>query len=57
MRAERVFDDPFLLETITADVATRLRNAFERRPAPAATAAAIATAVDRQRPMRTHSPS
>jgi imidazolonepropionase-like amidohydrolase len=52
MRAERVFDDPFLLETITADVATRLRNAFERRPAPAATAAAIATAVDRQRPMR-----
>jgi imidazolonepropionase-like amidohydrolase len=51
MRAERVFEDPFLLETITPDVAKRLRDAFEKRPARPSNATA-ATTVDRQRPMR-----
>ena len=50
MRTERVFEDPFLLETITADVATRLRQAFEQRPARPPNAGGAA--VDRQRPMR-----
>jgi imidazolonepropionase-like amidohydrolase len=50
MRNERVFEDPFLLETIPADVATRLRNAFEQRAARPSTAAGAI--VDRQRPMR-----
>jgi len=52
MRSERVFEDPFLLQTIGADVAARLRTAFERRPARGAPAAAAAAAGDRQRPMR-----
>ena len=50
MRGERVFDDPFLQETVTPDVLKRLSDAFAKRPAPSANAAAAAAR--RQQPMK-----